>query len=73
ALAVFKYAFETLGLEEVVAFTAVSNLPSQGVMQKLGMYQSDSFFHPALDKAHPLAEHVLYRLKKSDFIFQSNE
>ncbi|CRL62039.1 GNAT family N-acetyltransferase [Proteus vulgaris] len=73
ALAVFRFAFKTLELDEVVAFTAVSNLPSQGVMQKLGMHQSDNFFHPALDKTHPLAEHVLYRLKKSDFTFQLNE
>ncbi|MCK9780496.1 MULTISPECIES: GNAT family N-acetyltransferase [Enterobacterales] len=73
ALAVFKFAFEILALDEVVAFTAMSNLPSQGVMQKLGMHQSDNFFHPALEKTHPLAEHVLYRMKKSDFTFQSNE
>lgn len=73
ALTVLKYAFEKLSLEEVVAFTAITNRPSQGVMKKLGMSQSEYFLHPALDKAHPLAEHVLYRLKKQDFIFPINE
>ncbi|OAT35013.1 GNAT family N-acetyltransferase [Proteus myxofaciens] len=64
ACEVLIFAFEHLHLDEVVAFTAVLNTPSQGVMQKLGMQQSEYFIHPALDKNHPLAKHVLYRLKK---------
>lgn len=72
ALTVLKYAFEQLKLEEVVAFTAVTNLPSEGVMKKLGMKKSEYFMHPSLDKTHPLAQHVLYRLKKADFIFPIN-
>lgn len=72
AIAVLKFAFEQLSLNEVVAFTAISNIPSQGVMKKLGMTETECFLHPALDKGHPLAEHVLYKLSKQDFIFPSN-
>lgn len=73
ALSVLKFAFEQLSLNEVVAFTAQTNTPSQGVMKKLGMTQTGYFLHPTLDKDHSLARHVLYKLNKQNFIFPSNE
>ena len=47
-----------------VAFTAAVNLPSQRVMQKLGMTRdpADDFDHPRLPAEHPLRAHVLYRI-----------
>lgn len=68
AQAVLDYAFNRMGLDEVVAFTTVTNLPSQNVMKKLGMVYSkdEDFDHPKLDKNHPLARHVLYRIRKCD-------
>lgn len=66
AKAVLNYAFKTLGLEEVVSFTAVNNKPSRRVMEKIGLlhHPEGNFDHPRLEKSHPLCRHVLYRLKK---------
>ena len=45
---VLRFAFESLGLPDVVSFTSKLNLPSQAVMQRLGMTDSrEDFEHPA--------------------------
>jgi RimJ/RimL family protein N-acetyltransferase len=64
ARGVIDFAFNTLGLKEVVALTAVTNVRSQRVMQRLGMTcdRADDFDHPKVDKGHPLERHVLYRI-----------
>ena len=64
ARAWLEYAFAELGLDEIVAFTANLNLPSQRVMQKLGMHRNpdDDFDHPNLPVGHRLRRHVLYRI-----------
>lgn len=61
ALASLRYGFEEVGLEEVVSFTASTNLPSQRVMQRIGMVRAQEFDHPALPAGHRLRRHVLYR------------
>lgn len=60
-----RFAFDELGLEEIVALTATENRASQRVMQKLGMTcdRADDFNHPKVPANHRLARHVLYRLK----------
>jgi 3-dehydroquinate dehydratase / shikimate dehydrogenase len=70
ALACLKYGFETLKLEEIVAFTAVQNLRSRKVMQRIGMHcdPADDFDHPRVPEGHPLRRHVLYRMTKEDWI-----
>ena len=62
---VLRLAFEKYGLKEVVSFTAAVNKRSMRIMEKIGLQHDpqDDFDHPKLDKAHPLARHVLYRLK----------
>jgi RimJ/RimL family protein N-acetyltransferase len=64
AEAALDYGFGPLGLEEIVAFTAVGNLPSRRLMERLGMSHDESadFDHPGLGAGHPLTAHVLYRL-----------
>jgi RimJ/RimL family protein N-acetyltransferase len=64
ARACLDYGFATLGLPEIVAFTFRDNLPSQRVMQKLGMTRdpADDFLHPGLAEDHPLRPHVVYRI-----------
>lgn len=54
----------TLGLDEVVAFTAVGNLPSRRVMEKIGMqYDPEGdFLHPEVPDGNKLKAHVLYRV-----------
>lgn len=64
ALACLHYGWEVLGLEEIVSFTAGINLPSQRVMEKIGMRRDGVFDHPALPDGHELQPHVLYRISR---------
>lgn len=63
ARAALYYGFETLALDEIVAFTVPANIASRRVMEKLGMTHNaaDDFDHPRLPDGHPLRRHVLYR------------
>ena len=69
AQACLKYGFETLNLEEIVSFTAVKNVRSRAVMERIGMHHDakDDFDHPKLPKEHKLSRHVLYRLKSNEW------
>ena len=62
--------FERLGLEQIVSFTAVSNQPSQKVMQAIGMHSdpAENFEHPKLASGHPLRPHVLYRINRQQWL-----
>ncbi len=66
---VLRHGFETLGLDEVVSFTAVANEPSRAVMRRIGMRHdaAGDFDHPLLDPGHPLQRHVLYRLRTEEW------
>ncbi len=66
ATAWLRFGFETIGLEEIVSFTAETNIPSQKVMARIGMRRdpADDFLHPMLPVGHALAHHVLYRLDR---------
>lgn len=66
AKAVLDYAFNQLGLKEIVSLTVPANTRSIRVMEKIGMKRdiSDDFHHPKLPNNHPLSLHVLYRIKK---------
>ncbi len=65
ARAVLDYGFDTLGLDEIVAFAVVANAKSRRVMEKLGMTYdpADDFDHPALPPGHAMRRHVLYRIR----------
>lgn len=56
-----RFGFETIRLDEIVSFTAVMNLRSIAVMERLGMRRDGEFDHPAVPTGHPLRRHVLYR------------
>ncbi len=67
ARACLDYAFDTLGLEEVVAITTIGNAPSRAVMRSLGMHDSgEDFVHPRVDPDSPIADHVLYRIGRDE-------
>ena len=70
ARAVARYAFEVLGLDEIVSFTSEVNLRSRRVMEKIGMGRDprDDFDHPKMARRHPLERHVLYRLKRETWL-----
>ena len=63
-----RYGFEELGLDEVVSFTAVANMPSRRVMERIGMTHDPSrdFDHPRVPDGHPLQRHVLYAISRDD-------
>ena len=62
-----RCAFAQLRLGEVVSFTTEGNLPSQKVMQAIGMVHDPqgNFEHPRLPSGHPLRPHVLYRIDRA--------
>jgi RimJ/RimL family protein N-acetyltransferase len=64
ARAALGFAFNRLGWNEVVAMTAVPNLRSRRVMERLGMTRDagGDFGHPRIEEGHPLRRHVLYRI-----------
>ncbi len=61
------HGFTQLELDEVVALTAVGNLPSRAVMARIGMQHNpaDDFDHPRVTAGHPLQRHVLYRINRT--------
>lgn len=65
ARAVLIHGFGTLGLKEIVSFTATQNLRSQAVMRRIGMERRPEmdFEHPVLSKGHRLRPHVCYRAR----------
>jgi RimJ/RimL family protein N-acetyltransferase len=69
AQAVLADGFGRLGLDEIVSFTATTNLRSQRVMQRLGMTRdpTEDFDHPNMPVGHVLERHVLYRLARTAF------
>lgn len=57
------FAFDKLGLAQLVSFTSVENRRSRAVMERIGMVRdaAGDFDHPALPLGHRLCRHVLYR------------
>jgi RimJ/RimL family protein N-acetyltransferase len=66
ARATVAFAFNQIGLAEVVAVAALGNRASRHVMEKLGMtHRPDlDFDHPRFAAGHPQLRHTLYQLKK---------
>lgn len=58
------YAQYKLRLPKLVSFTAVQNIPSIGVMEKIGMTRLlPNFDHPNVEDDCPLKEHVVYEVR----------
>ncbi len=68
ARAACAYGFDSLGLDEIVAFTVPTNVRSREVMVRLGMVYApgEDFDHPRIAEGHPLRRHVLYRLARPE-------
>ncbi len=68
ARAALRVGFERLALREIVSFTAVVNLRSRAVMERLGMQAAaETFEHPSVPEGSPLRTHCLYRLAREQF------
>ena len=63
ALEALRYGFESLQLEEIVSFTAATNVRSWRLMERLGFSRdaNEDFDHSAIAEGHTLRRHVLYR------------
>jgi len=70
ARAALAFGFESAGLKEIVSFTVPANGRSIAVMERLGMKRDpqEDFDHPKVPEGHPLRPHVLYRMKREEFI-----
>ncbi len=64
AQSAISFGFQQLHLKELVAFTAIANLRSRAVMERLGMRPDGEFDHPQMSTESNLRRHVLYRLSK---------
>ena len=70
AHAAVRFGFEIAGLHEIVSFTVPANERSWRVMERIGMTHdpADDFDHPRLPEGHRLRRHVLYRLRRDDWL-----
>lgn len=59
--AALDYAFDKLGLADVVSFTPAINMRSRRVMEQLGMSYVSDFDRPGIALDDPLHAYVLYR------------
>jgi len=68
ARAALRTGFERFGLDEVVSFTALLNLRSRAVMERIGMRDAEQDFdHPAVPEGHRLRPHCLYRISRDEW------
>ncbi|WP_427889033.1 GNAT family N-acetyltransferase [Kribbella sp. GL6] len=67
ARAALAHGFGPGGLDEIVSFTATTNVPSQRVMQRIGMVHDEAgdFDHPRIEDGHRLKRHVFYRIDRA--------
>ena len=67
-----RFAFEHVGLDEIVSFTVPQNERSRRVMERIGLRHDPSrdFDHPRVDPlTNPeLVRHVLYRLSRAEWL-----
>lgn len=66
AKAALDWGFANLATDEIIAFTARSNLRSQAVMRRIGMTADPTrdFDHPRLAEGHPLRPHVVFAARR---------
>jgi len=69
AAAAARFAFEVLGLDELVSFTARANAASRRVMDRIGMVRDPTadFELPHVPAGHPVRPHVVYRLTRTSW------
>lgn len=69
ALKSLWFGFHHLKLQEIVSFTAVGNVKSQRIMEKIGMarWMEKDFLHPKVPDGHVLKPHVVYVIRTDQF------
>ena len=66
AKAALDWGFATHHAEEILAWTAATNVRSQAVMQRIGMTPDPGrdFDHTGLAETHPLRRHVVFAVRR---------
>lgn len=66
ARAALAWGFANIDVDEIIAFTAATNLASQAVMTRIGMTRDPArdFEHPQLAMGHPLRPHVVFAARR---------
>jgi len=67
ARTVLNFAFESLKLDRVVAFTVTGNAPSWGLMERLGMRQIGEFDNSEFPEGHRLRRNVVYEMRGAEW------
>ena len=67
AQAVLTFAFASLKLDRVVAYTVTGNVPSWGLMERLGMRKIGEIDNPEFTEGHPLRRNVVYEIRAAEF------
>lgn len=68
ALAALQVGFERLKLAKIVSLTALINLRSQAVMERIGMVRAaESFPHPNVSPDSPLSQHCWYHISSEQW------
>ena len=60
--AALAHGFGRMGLPQILAYTAITNTPSEAVMQRLGMRRAADmdFDHPLIAADRPICRHIVY-------------
>ena len=64
ARAWMNYGFEKLKFETIYSVAPVINIPSQKVMEKIGLEKIGTFNHPKIEPTHPTRKCALYKKGK---------
>ncbi|MBL8770485.1 MAG: GNAT family N-acetyltransferase [Phenylobacterium sp.] len=66
AQACLDWGFANLDTDEILAWTASTNVRSQAVMRRIGMAADPSrdFVHTGLPEGHPLRQHVVFAARR---------
>jgi RimJ/RimL family protein N-acetyltransferase len=68
ARAALRVGFESLQLAEIFSWTAIQNVRSRIVMERIGLVDTHrDFDHPSIPEGHPLRRHCLYRLSRDEW------
>lgn len=67
AKACLQYGFNILNFSKIFSWTSVINIPSERVMQKIGLKHIGNFNHPNIKEGDRLEEHVLYCLRREEY------
>jgi RimJ/RimL family protein N-acetyltransferase len=66
ATLVLRYVLDVLRWNQVISFTAQTNLRSQAVMQRIGLTERGRFDHPRIEASNPLRPHVVCTAERAE-------